>query len=329
MLPIQPQIASTGACLLSLAMGVWTCLMAADANSALHYQTRMESVEWQADGSKFFCRLSHPVDGFGEAIFEREAGERTRFYLNSKMPRMKTGKAALITRSPAWLPANKRSNLAMVAVKESMTPISIGRSLSERMLAELEKGMLLDFKRQPLYGDPQAIQVTLSSIGFRQGHQHYLKCLSDLLPRNFKQIEKSSLYYGNDDETLTPAVTKRLDEVVAYVNEDEQVKVFYLDGHTDSEGIRRENLLKSQQRTERVVKYLMKKGIAKERIIARWHGERYPVASNRKAKGRAKNRRVTLKVSKSMPKPVEKAGEADMPAKAMEKADAPTDPPPQ
>ena len=281
------------------------------ASGALQYATRTEEVIWQTEGSKFSCRLSHPVEGFGEAVFEREAGEQTRFYLNSQMPRMKTGKAALIARPPAWSSQKAANTLAMVTVKEGIQPITIDRQLSERMLAELEKGMLLDFKRQPVYGDSQAIQVTLSSIGFRNSHQQYLQCLGGLLPVNFAQVQRSTLYYDDDDDELKAAVKKRLDQIVAYANADSAVQTFYLDGHTDSEGIRNENLMKSQRRTEKVMDYLIEKGIPKDRIVARWHGERYQVDTNRTAAGRAKNRRVTVRLSKEAPNILVNSGDPD------------------
>jgi len=271
------------------------------SHSSIQYATRTESVKWQSEGSKFYCRLSHEIEGFGKAVFEREAGDVNRFYLKSQMPRLKTGKAALISRAPAWSSLNVANTLSTVSVKESMTPIKIGRKLSERMLAELQKGMLLDFKRQPIYGDPKLIQVTLSSIGFRSSHQEYLGCQGALLPVNYKQISKSILYYDDEDDDLQKAAQQRLDQIVAYALEDSSIQTFYIDGHTDSQGIRNENLLKSQRRTEKVMDYLIEKGIDKKQIVARWHGERYQVASNQKSKGRAKNRRVTVRLSKEAP----------------------------
>jgi len=312
-LPTLPVFrAVTGSLLLSLCFS---------AHSSIQYATRSESVRWQSEGSKFYCRLSHEVEGFGEAVFEREAGEPTRFYLKSQMPRMKTGKAALVARAPAWSARNSAKTLSMVSVRESMTPIKIGRKLSERMLAELHKGMLIDFKRQPLYGGSQQIQVTLSSIGFRHSHQDYLGCQGDLLPVNYKQVRRSTLYYDDDDDDLQKAAQERLDIIVAYATEDPSIQTFYIDGHTDSQGIRNENLLKSQRRTEKVMDYLIESGIDKERIVARWHGERYQVATNQNPRGRAKNRRVTVRLSKEPPNILveSESPDADLPEVTAEK----------
>jgi len=60
-------------------------------------------------------------------------------------------------------------------------------------------------------------------------------------------------------------------------------------------------LIKSQKRTERVVDYLVERGVSQDMIVARWHGERYKVATNQNSRGRAKNRRVTLRLSKELP----------------------------
>ncbi len=275
--------------------------VASPVSASITYATRLDAVQWQFSGSKFSCELMHTIDDFGVAVFHREAGDSTRFVLESQSPRMKTGKAALFSKAPAWSGKKQAVTLASVNVREGIKPIHIKRKTSERMLAELQKGMELQFVRQPWYGDQQALKVVIPSIGFRKIHSDYLECLSGLLPVNFKQVERSALYYANDDSDLTEKVKSFLDKVVLYMKEDSSVKTIYLDGHTDSRGVRSENLIKSQKRTERVVDYLIERGVSQDMIVARWHGERYKVATNQNTRGRAKNRRVTLRLSKEMP----------------------------
>jgi outer membrane protein OmpA-like peptidoglycan-associated protein len=43
-----------------------------------------------------------------------------------------------------------------------------------------------------------------------------------------------------------------------------------------------------------VTDYLVSQGINAAMILTRYHGERYPIATNDTAAGRAKNRRVTV-----------------------------------
>lgn len=269
--------------------------------SSITYATRIDAVVWDFEGSKFSCQISHTIDEFGTATFERQAGMSTRFVLSSQSPRMKSGKADLLSQPPSWLSNESSAKIALVNVRHGETPISIKRKISERMLAELHKGMDLHLVRQPWYGDKQSLKVVVPSVGFRKTYNEYLGCLGSLLPVNFSQIERKSLQYSNGDEDLTKKAKRYLEKVAIYIKEDPSVKAIYIDGHTDSVGIRNDNLLKSKMRTEMVVDFLVEYGVSKDIIFARWHGERYQIATNQTNAGKAKNRRVTIRLSKDAP----------------------------
>ena len=66
--------------------------------------------------------------------------------------------------------------------------------------------------------------------------------------------------------------------------------------HTDSEGSESNNQKLSNQRAISVASYLVFKGVATNRLKARGLGEQQPIASNKTAAGRAKNRRVEFKL---------------------------------
>ena len=271
-------------------------------HSSITYATRIDAVTWAFEGSKFSCQLRHTIDNFGVAVFERPAGLATRFTLLSQSPRMKSGKADLLSQPPMWLLNEPSERLALVNVTESETPVKVKRKVSERMLAELQKGMDIHVVRQPWYGDKQSLKVIIPSVGFGQTYSDYLQCLSGLLPVNFSQVEKKSLYYNNKDSELSASVKQYLEKVATYIQEDVSVLVVYIDGHTDSSGVKSENLLKSQQRAQRIENYLLARGVNKSLLVVRWHGERYQVASNQNTSGKAKNRRVTIRLSKQPPK---------------------------
>jgi OOP family OmpA-OmpF porin len=67
-------------------------------------------------------------------------------------------------------------------------------------------------------------------------------------------------------------------------------------GHTDSIGTNAYNQKLSLRRAEAVKAYLVSKGVEASRIYVEGKGETQPVASNKTAAGRAKNRRVTVEV---------------------------------
>ena len=67
-------------------------------------------------------------------------------------------------------------------------------------------------------------------------------------------------------------------------------------GHTDSIGTDAYNQRLSVRRAEAVKAYLVSKGIEKNRVYTEGKGEKQPVADNKTAEGRAKNRRVEIEV---------------------------------
>ncbi|MFW5960779.1 MAG: OmpA family protein, partial [Chitinivibrionales bacterium] len=66
-------------------------------------------------------------------------------------------------------------------------------------------------------------------------------------------------------------------------------------GHTDSKGPDNYNKILSKQRAEAVKKYLELRGIDEARMKAVGYGEEQPIADNKTAEGRKKNRRVEIK----------------------------------
>jgi len=106
-----------------------------------------------------------------------------------------------------------------------------------------------------------------------------------------------------DSAKLRNTAIRKLDEVMGFADKyrDAQLKV---EGHTDSIGTKDYNQKLSERRAESVKAYLVKKGVAAERITAMGRGEEQPVADNKTAEGRAQNRRVevcsTIKLEKKV-----------------------------
>jgi outer membrane protein OmpA-like peptidoglycan-associated protein len=69
-----------------------------------------------------------------------------------------------------------------------------------------------------------------------------------------------------------------------------------ISGHTDNVGDDDSNLILSKKRAEAVKDYLISKGITTERFIIEYFGETKPIADNATPEGRAKNRRVEMKL---------------------------------
>jgi outer membrane protein OmpA-like peptidoglycan-associated protein len=104
------------------------------------------------------------------------------------------------------------------------------------------------------------------------------------------------LLFNTNSAQLRPESQEQLrniaDILKAYPNV--HVKV---GGYTDNTGDAQYNLKLSQDRADGVVAQLISLGIAPDRLEAQGYGEQYPVADNSTEEGRAKNRRISMRVT--------------------------------
>jgi len=92
---------------------------------------------------------------------------------------------------------------------------------------------------------------------------------------------------------LKPEGKAKIDDMVSKVK-GMNLEVVIAVGHTDSVGDDAFNQKLSVARSEAVKAYLVSKGVEKNRIYTEGKGEKQPVADNKTADGRAKNRRVEI-----------------------------------
>jgi OOP family OmpA-OmpF porin len=106
----------------------------------------------------------------------------------------------------------------------------------------------------------------------------------------------SKIFMETNSDKLVTASLAQLDELASILKRYEQANLL-IEGYTDSQGDDASNMVLSQKRTEAVKTYLMGRGIMESRLTAVGFGETKPIADNKTAAGRAKNRRVELKTS--------------------------------
>jgi outer membrane protein OmpA-like peptidoglycan-associated protein len=105
------------------------------------------------------------------------------------------------------------------------------------------------------------------------------------------------VYFGFDKAVLIPKYLKVLDEVVATLNDHSEISIF-VEGYADSQGNAKYNMKLSERRAEHVINYLVKQGVAKDRLVKKYFGIGNPVGDNKTKAGRALNRRVEIKTVK-------------------------------
>lgn len=86
-----------------------------------------------------------------------------------------------------------------------------------------------------------------------------------------------------------------LDEIVSIINEYPDYNL-RLGGHTDNVGKDASNHILSQARVDAVKSYFVSKNVSDSRLVAEGFGETRPIASNKTAVGRSKNRRVEMEL---------------------------------
>lgn len=107
--------------------------------------------------------------------------------------------------------------------------------------------------------------------------------------------DKVYIYFNFNEYILTKDDEEKLDKAYGTLKADQTKKVTLI-GHTDNVGSAANNMKVAKWRAEAAKKYLEKKGVAASRISIEAHGESKPVAPNESDEGRAKNRRVEVKL---------------------------------
>ena len=102
-------------------------------------------------------------------------------------------------------------------------------------------------------------------------------------------------FFDFDKATLKPEGKAKLDDLVSKMG-GINLEVIIAVGHTDSVGNDAYNQKLSVRRSEAVKGYLVSKGVEKNRVYTEGKGKKQPVADNKTAEGRAKNRRVEIEV---------------------------------
>jgi len=90
-----------------------------------------------------------------------------------------------------------------------------------------------------------------------------------------------NIFYDFDKATLRPESTAALDELVKMLNENPNITI-ELSAHTDYLGSENYNKQLSQRRAQSVVNYLIKSGIAKDRLTPKGYGKERPKTINKK-----------------------------------------------
>lgn len=112
-----------------------------------------------------------------------------------------------------------------------------------------------------------------------------------------KTYTLDNVYFETGKADISPKSFKELNELADYMTLKKTLGI-EISGHTDNVGKPESNLKLSQDRANSVRAYLIKKGIAENRILAKGYGDTQPIDSNDTEAGKQKNRRTEVRVIK-------------------------------
>lgn len=110
-----------------------------------------------------------------------------------------------------------------------------------------------------------------------------------------EQIELPGVNFQTNSDRLVAGTEAALDDAAATLKRSPEIHV-EVAGHTDSDGTAEYNEGLSQRRALTVRDYLVRQGIDQDRMSVRGYGESQPIADNSTAEGKARNRRVVLRI---------------------------------
>jgi OOP family OmpA-OmpF porin len=114
-------------------------------------------------------------------------------------------------------------------------------------------------------------------------------------PAITKTTYQADTLFDFDKSVLKPEGKAKLDELITKIR-NVSLEVIIVVGHTDSVGTDAYNMKLGDRRAQTVKAYFVSKGIERNRVYTESKGESQPIADNKTAVGRAKNRRVEIEV---------------------------------
>jgi sodium-type flagellar protein MotY len=281
---------------------VWCflCLLSISRVNAQVYSADLATSEWKVASNPFACSLTHTIPVFGKAVFSRKAGGAEVFYVESQGKVVfPPGAAAIETMPPVWRSDVVPVSLGSITAVAGKQPISVPSAQIAALVAQLSGGVNVMYSSQTVMSTSSSVaimRVVLSAKNFATGYKNYQQCVANIIPYSFAQVARTFINYAEKTDGLTASNKADLKKVARYINADKNVVGVFVDGHSDNSHVGDAIEAQSKQAAEWVSAYLVEQGVAASKITTRWHGDKFLIASNATAAGRAQNRRVTVRL---------------------------------
>ena len=277
------------------------------------------SEELDAENEKMARENEHTKNDFTEMVREMEDLRAANINLNRSYKEVLNKLNSLKYENEEVLAASSYEHVGM---QESLADMQARLDTKERELGILEYDLYQKESRlnqmqgteYEMKGDIQAknyrIEELEAAIAEKEARvkdlrQNIGNALSNISSEDLAVTERNGkLYLSLSQELLFTSGSdninwdgkKALKKIAEVMSRNPDIDVM-VEGHTDSDGIASRNWDLSVMRATAVVKVLTSSGVAPERVTAAGRGFYAPIASNRNALGKAKNRRTEIILS--------------------------------
>lgn len=240
-----------------------------------------------ADGAKGYYSHEEPRDGGYSVsyIYEIEIPETERIRLRSNYVK------GVVRDKDSKDPLRARIELVNLG-EESVESLVESDSISGKYLIVLTQGA--DY----------ALYVSRPGYLFKSLNFNYSNVSSFqpvVLDVELEKIREGStsvlqnIFFDVDKYELQEKSVTELHKITRFLQENPMVYV-EISGHTDNSGSAAYNLQLSEKRASAVYDFLVKEGIAPERLVRKGYGSSRPIADNNDEAGRERNRRIEFRI---------------------------------
>ena len=189
-----------------------------------------------------------------------------------------------------WYFLKGQDPVSDTATKTTETATSAGTAVAEP--AKEMWAALGEFLKRKL---PDGTELNIPKLGVENKLIDFIEDTSKTAGKE-TWFDFDRLLFDTGKATLQPESQAQIGDVAAILKAYPKVHV-RLGGYTDNVGDKAVNVSLSQARAANVEGELVKLGIDKSRLDSKGYGEEHPVSSNDTEDGRAKNRRISMRVT--------------------------------
>lgn len=263
---------------------------------SLCFEAPLEKSEWRPSNHLLHCELEHSIPFYGVVQFHQEAGKPLALDISVLGERVRANSEGTVqVRSPIWRKPTKE-HFWKIRSDAHGQAWHLNAAQAHHVLDSLVIGKQVMLSHSAV-NVGKIVRAIISPVQFRAAYARYLDCLAHLVPVDYDSVANTTIFFDTASFRLKPEDKVLLGHVAAYAAEPD-IRKIEITGFTDTVGSFEANRQLSKKRVESVKQLLLSQGVLEDRVVVVLAGEHGAIESNKTKEGRAKNRRVKIRLSR-------------------------------